>query len=64
MAPASASPSPSDPPDGGHGPGDSHEQAIQPGEQEEIFGAIAVERLRKEDGRALILYTALDPHGS
>jgi hypothetical protein len=63
MAPVSASPSPSDPPDGEQS-GDSHEQATQPGKQEETFGTVAVERLRKEDGRALILYTALDPHGS
>ncbi len=63
MAPASASPSPSDSPDGEQDPGHSHEQATQPDAREEIFGAVAVERLRKEDGRALLLYTALDPHG-
>lgn len=64
MAPASASPSPSDLPDEEHGPGDSQGQVTQPDEQEEIFGAVAVERLRKKDGRAVILYTVLDPQGS
>ncbi len=64
MAPASGSPRPSDSPDGEQASGEPDEQANKPGEQGEIFGAVAVERLRKEDGRALILYTALDPHGS
>jgi hypothetical protein len=64
MAPASASPSPSDPPDGEQGAGATHEQAGQADKQAEIFGAVAVERLRKEDGRELILYAAVNPQRS
>jgi hypothetical protein len=53
---------PAEPPPSGQS---EHSGSEQLGEHElarERLGPVAIERLRKDDGRALILYSSIEPH--